>query len=324
MGKALLMAGELEQADDAFRLGMRKDTDKECRLGREDVHAVSVHLENAKRAVERNTGRIDAFKGALDEATGMGLPWAKKMTRQRQEAMEKKDRADQAYAAGRYRSAVDLFTEAIGVDEEGVHANALFYAYRAAALTNLGENKDALKDCEQALRLKPNYPEVLLRKARLLSRLGFWEEAVEDYDMFLLNSDVPTGTWELASSEMREARENRRKVREEQRRRLEEQRRQLEEQRRRREEEAKATSRARDDRASRSGGIAGASRSGGIAGGHYATLGLKSCATPAEVEKAYKQLALQFHPDKTGGDAALTEHFKEVNSAYEGLPGAAG
>ena len=141
--------------------------------------------------------------------------------------------------------------------------------------------------------------------------------------------------------------------------------------------------------------LVGASRSGGIAGGHYATLGLKSCATPTEVrivavyvlinpvqinvaaarlfgkrsfldiqtgsmrlnsnvgfsrgisyftcsrktlnlcivetyshifhslpvalqvEKAYKQLALQFHPDKTGGDAALAEHFKEVKSAYE-------
>ena len=137
--------------------------------------------------------------------------------------------------------------------------------------------------------------------------------------------------------------------------------------------------------------LVGASRSGGIAGGHYATQGLKSCATPAEVrivavyvlinpvqinvaaarlfgkrsfldiqtgsmrlnsnvgfsrgisyftcsrkilnlcivetyshifhslqvEKAYKQLALQFHPDKTGGDAALAEQLKEVNSAYE-------
>ena len=141
--------------------------------------------------------------------------------------------------------------------------------------------------------------------------------------------------------------------------------------------------------------LVGASRSGGIAGGHYATQGLKSCATPAEVrivavyvlinpvqinvaaarlfgkrsfldiqtgsmrlnsnvgfsrgisyftcsrkilnlcivetyshifhslpvalqvEKAYKQLALQFHPDKTGGHAALAEQLEEVNSAYE-------
>ncbi|CAM9552746.1 unnamed protein product, partial [Ascophyllum nodosum] len=85
-----------------------------------------------------------------------------------------------------------LLTEALAIDEEDVHTNAFLHAKRAAALVNLGKNKDALKDCAQALRLKPNYPEVLLRKARLLSRLGFWEEAVEDYDELLLNSDVPT------------------------------------------------------------------------------------------------------------------------------------
>ena len=39
----------------------------------------------------RNTERTDAFEGALDEATGMGLQWAKKFTRQRREAMDKKD-----------------------------------------------------------------------------------------------------------------------------------------------------------------------------------------------------------------------------------------
>ena len=59
-------------------------------------------------------------------------------------------RAGEAYAAGRYRSAVDLFTEAIGVDEEEVHTSALLHAKRAAALMNLGKNKDALKDCAQA------------------------------------------------------------------------------------------------------------------------------------------------------------------------------
>ena len=36
-----------------------------------------------------------------------------------------------------------------------------------------------------------------------------------------------------------------------------------------------------------------------------------------QVKRAYRELARQLHPDKTGGDAALAEHFKEVNSAYE-------
>ena len=49
--------------------------------------------------------------------------------------------------------------------------------------------------------------------------------------------------------------------------------------------------------------------------GHYETLGLAQGASPDEVKKAYKKLALQHHPDR-GGDA---EKFKEISRAYETL-----
>ena len=50
---------------------------------------------------------------------------------------------------------------------------------------------------------------------------------------------------------------------------------------------------------------------------HYATLGLTSNATPAEVTKAFRKLALVYHPDK-GGDP---EEFKKINNAYMALTG---
>jgi len=50
---------------------------------------------------------------------------------------------------------------------------------------------------------------------------------------------------------------------------------------------------------------------------HYATLGLTSNATPAEVTKAFRKLALIYHPDK-GGDP---EEFKKINNAYMALTG---
>lgn len=48
---------------------------------------------------------------------------------------------------------------------------------------------------------------------------------------------------------------------------------------------------------------------------YYKTLGVSKSATADEIKKAYRKLALQYHPDK-GGDQ---EKFKEVNEAYQVL-----
>ena len=49
----------------------------------------------------------------------------------------------------------------------------------------------------------------------------------------------------------------------------------------------------------------------------YEVLGVGRDATEKEVKKAYKRLAMKYHPDRTKGDDALEEKFKEVKEAYE-------
>lgn len=49
---------------------------------------------------------------------------------------------------------------------------------------------------------------------------------------------------------------------------------------------------------------------------HHKTLGLSYDATPEEIKKAYRRLALKLHPDMIHGNA---EKFKEVKEAYEAL-----
>ena len=51
----------------------------------------------------------------------------------------------------------------------------------------------------------------------------------------------------------------------------------------------------------------------------YDTLGVKKGASEAEIKKAYRKLAAQFHPDKNPGDDAAEEKFKEVQNAYDTL-----
>lgn len=50
----------------------------------------------------------------------------------------------------------------------------------------------------------------------------------------------------------------------------------------------------------------------------YEVLGLQRTATPSEIKKAYRKLALKFHPDKNGAPGA-DESFKMINKAFSVL-----
>ncbi len=49
---------------------------------------------------------------------------------------------------------------------------------------------------------------------------------------------------------------------------------------------------------------------------YYEVLGISKGATADEIKKAYRKLAVQFHPDKNPGDHAAEEKFKEAAEAY--------
>jgi molecular chaperone DnaJ len=52
---------------------------------------------------------------------------------------------------------------------------------------------------------------------------------------------------------------------------------------------------------------------------YYDTLGVARDATPEQIKKAYRKMAVKYHPDKNPGDASAEKHFKEVSEAYEVL-----
>ncbi len=52
---------------------------------------------------------------------------------------------------------------------------------------------------------------------------------------------------------------------------------------------------------------------------YYEILGIQKGAGEADVKKAYRKQAMEWHPDKHKGDKAAEEKFKEINKAYETL-----
>lgn len=51
----------------------------------------------------------------------------------------------------------------------------------------------------------------------------------------------------------------------------------------------------------------------------YSVLGVHRSASEDEIKKAYRKLALKFHPDKNPGDKSAENQFKEISEAYEVL-----
>ncbi|MCG2615708.1 DnaJ domain-containing protein [Terrimonas sp. NA20] len=51
----------------------------------------------------------------------------------------------------------------------------------------------------------------------------------------------------------------------------------------------------------------------------YAILGVAKTSTAEEIKKAYRKLAIKYHPDKNAGNKEAEEKFKEINDAYEVL-----
>ena len=52
---------------------------------------------------------------------------------------------------------------------------------------------------------------------------------------------------------------------------------------------------------------------------YYEVLGVSKGASERDIKKAYKRLAMKYHPDRTQGDKEKEEQFKEVKEAYEVL-----
>jgi molecular chaperone DnaJ len=52
---------------------------------------------------------------------------------------------------------------------------------------------------------------------------------------------------------------------------------------------------------------------------YYETLGVTKSASADELKKAYRQKAMQFHPDRNAGDKTAEQKFKDISEAYDVL-----
>ena len=50
---------------------------------------------------------------------------------------------------------------------------------------------------------------------------------------------------------------------------------------------------------------------------YYEVLGVQKSASSDDLKKAYRKLAMKYHPDRNSEDPSAPEKFKEASEAYE-------
>ncbi|KAJ4729670.1 TPR repeat-containing thioredoxin TTL1-like [Melia azedarach] len=102
-------------------------------------------------------------------------------------------RGNDLFSSGKYAEACSAYGEGLKYDS----FNSVLYCNRAVCWSKLGLWEKSIEDCNEALRIQPNYTKALLRRAVSNEKLGRWSEAVRDYEA--LRRELP-GDNEVAAS----------------------------------------------------------------------------------------------------------------------------
>lgn len=96
---------------------------------------------------------------------------------------EEKDKGNEAFKAQKYPEAVQHYTEAIKRGPPSVNEEAYkLYSNRAACYTKLAALSDAMKDADECIRLKPDFPKGYSRKGHVQFFMKEYDNAMETYE----------------------------------------------------------------------------------------------------------------------------------------------
>eukprot|EP00995_Heteronema_vittatum_P005451 NODE_1857_length_877_cov_550.287440_g916_i2.p1 GENE.NODE_1857_length_877_cov_550.287440_g916_i2~~NODE_1857_length_877_cov_550.287440_g916_i2.p1 ORF type:complete len:281 (-),score=83.10 NODE_1857_length_877_cov_550.287440_g916_i2:35-850(-) len=213
-----------------------------------------------------------------------------------------KESANQLFQRNQWRQAQTQYTKLLASKllERNVLLRAVLHCNRAAASKELGQLRGAVDDCTTALKLNPQYGRAYLRRGRLHMQLDNLTAAVTDFEQALHCEPNPQ-----TEQELKTARQNQRQGSNQQ------QQQQQQQQRQNRRQHEQYYSYDNPPRPSK--------REKGP--DHYKLLGVEQASSADDIKKAYRTLALKYHPDKCAADtpaqkAEAERKFKEVNEAY--------
>ena len=244
------------------------------------------------------------------------------LKRQWQDMKQLKHDGNERFKQGNYQEAVRFYSEAMQIDPQHQEYCAIIYCNRSAAQMGLERYHTAVLDCNEALKRKPNFPRALLRRARCHVALKMYFEAVKGFEQYLRAqpNTVPTSDVRQECNEAKaaiaKARQEARQREAAKKRAERAERQQRHQYSRQREESSWNDSKFYDNyrrgASSNSGGGYGSSRFQSSSDNsrasymepktqrrtYYDVLGIEKSSTVNQIRKAYRKLALVYHPGK--------------------------
>lgn len=89
------------------------------------------------------------------------------------------------FKVGKFREAHKLYTEALEIDPLNADINSKLLYNRALMNSKIGSIRDAIADCNVALKTNPAYLKVILLRAKCHTDMENYEESVKDYEAAL-------------------------------------------------------------------------------------------------------------------------------------------
>ncbi|ORX58591.1 TPR-like protein [Piromyces finnis] len=97
-------------------------------------------------------------------------------TERKELAKKAKDEGNKLFQSKKYNKAIKQYTKAIEL-----FPDCVYYGNRAACYNNLGKMEEVIADCNEALKLNPNYIKALKRRAQAYEKTKNLEQALNDY-----------------------------------------------------------------------------------------------------------------------------------------------
>lgn len=134
-----------------------------CRYYQDNQDAAFQHFQNVLRLVPDHSKAKDTYKRA-------------KML------IQKKEQGNAAFKMGDFARAMEIYSEALDIDERNKSTNAKLYCNRATVAAKLGKLEQSIADCTLALNLDDSYIKAYLRRANSYQQTEQYEEAVRDLE----------------------------------------------------------------------------------------------------------------------------------------------
>lgn len=102
-----------------------------------------------------------------------------------EEAETYKSKGNEAFKLENYEEAISAYCKAINLAQKDSREYSTYLKNRAAAYLKTKDFDEAIKDCDEALRIVPEDPKALFRRAQALEAIERYEEAYRDAKMIL-------------------------------------------------------------------------------------------------------------------------------------------